>query len=662
MKVSLRVSERVNELEPLVEVAGGGDRILAGHRVEHEVDLVRAGRVGDLRHLLHHLLVDRQPAGRDLLIALAPAVIAALVFARALGLGFVGYDDPTSVTANEVVKRGLSGEGLAWALGTFHGSTWLPLTWLSHLLDVSLFGLEPAGHHAVSVAWHALNAALAFLVLRRLTGARWPALAAATLWALHPLRVESVAWVASRKDLVSGTFYLLTLWAWLRWTERPSPWRYLACALTLALGLAAKQVLVTVPFLLLVLDGWPLARFRERSWSKLVVEKLPLLAVAVVAAIVAQRSQASVLDAAGPEVAPGERLINAVAAYGSYLRQTCWPSGLCVSYPMAGLFAAVASALVLVGSTILAVVARRRAPALLVGWLWFLGVLVPMLGLVRFGYYQAHADRFTYLAQLGLVAGLVLGVWQLVNPRRLGRPLAAAAVVGALALASCTWRQIGVWRDDGTLWRHALACADTATARFNLAEERRLAGETDVATEHLARAVELDSDSGLAEGPLGPTTSPPAPTSRRSSSGWGVARRPSRASSARWRSAPDRPRCGCSSPRCSPRPGVRSRAPQCWSRSPGGRARPRGPASSAGGCSVPPVAGARRSTRSRARSSCAPAGHSRPSCSRPRGRKPASRNPGRNEPRGPAYSPRTSPHPPARTEAARAGSPSPAPA
>lgn len=430
-------------------------------------------------------------------------MIAVLVFVRALGLGFVGYDDPTYVTANEVVKRGLSGEGLAWALGTFHGSTWLPLTWLSHMLDVSLFGLEPTGHHAVSIVWHALNAALAFLVLRRLTGERWPALAAAALWALHPLRVESVAWVASRKDLVSGTFFLLTLWAWLRWTERPSPWRYLLCALFLALGLAAKQVLVTVPFLLLVLDAWPLTRFRARSWSKLVLEKLPILALVVVGAVVAQRSQAGVLDAAGPEVAVGERLTGAVAAYGIYLRQTLWPSGLCVSYPTPGVVAGIVSMLVLVAVTTFTVAGRRRTPAFLVGWLWFLGVLVPMLGLVRFGYYQAHADRFTYVAQLGLVAGLVLGARQLASPRRFGRPLAVAAIVGALALASCTWQQIGVWRDDGTLWRHALACADTATARHNLAEERRLAGETAVAIEHLERAVELDPDYGPAVGLLG---------------------------------------------------------------------------------------------------------------------------------------------------------------
>ena len=440
----------------------------------------------------------------DLFLALALAILTGLVFARALSSGFVGYDDPIYVTENEVVLRGLTLDGLLWSLSTFEGSTWLPVTWLSHMTDVSLFGTDPSGHHGTSVLLHAINAALAFLVLKRLTGRRWLALVATLLWALHPLRVESVAWVASRKDLLSASFFLLTLWTWQRWTERPKWGRYALCAVSLALGLAAKQVLVTLPCVLLLLDIWPLERYRVRRWSRLVVEKLPLFALAAAAAIVAQRSQseAFLLDPVDTALPFGERLTTAIAAYGTYLRQTFAPFDLGVSPPLPTGSTWLMALGVLAVVTALAVWNRRRAPGFLVGWSWFLGVLVPMLGLVRFGQLQAHADRFTYLAHLGLLVGLVFVAVLWMRPGAT-RFAAGLAVVLALFLAGRSWQQIGVWRDDETLWRHSLALGETSHAYFNLAEERRRAGQLDAAIEHSRRAIELDAKNAKAFGLLG---------------------------------------------------------------------------------------------------------------------------------------------------------------
>ena len=462
----------------------------------------------EVNRVRYHLAVTSPPSvapeegrSRTLLLALALAAVAALVFVRAVGYGFIGYDDPTYVTQNEMVLRGVTAEGLWWSLGTFHGSTWLPLTWLSHMLDVSLFGTSPAGHHGTSVALHAINAALAFLVLRSLTGRTWPALVAAALWALHPLRVESVAWVACRKDLVSGLFFLLTLWTWQRWTERPGVGRYVLCALCLAFGLMAKQVLITVPCVLLLLDLWPLARYRTRPWSRLVIEKLPLFALVVVAAIIAQRSQSGNLDAAGPAVPLLERISIALSAYGSYLWQTLVPTDLIVSYARPEARAWILPVVVLVIVSAVLIKLRKRAPALLVGWLWFLGMLVPMLGLVRFGFVQAHADRFTYLAHLGLFAGFAFGVSQLVQlgSRRL---VAGLAVAASLVLAAGTWIQVDVWRDDESLWRNSLDHADTVMTRYNLGIQRRLAGDPAQAIEHLEQAVRFEPGNARCVGIL----------------------------------------------------------------------------------------------------------------------------------------------------------------
>ena len=328
--------------------------------------------------------------------ALVPILVLvaglAAIYAQVRGHGFVDYDDDTYVTANEVVGRGLHAEGLRWAFTTGHGSNWHPLTWLSHMLDVTLFGLEPAGHHLMNVLLHALVAVLFFLWVRRVTDDARIAFVAAAFFAWHPLRVESVAWVAERKDVLSGVFFVACLLAYERWTRERSLARYVLLVVLFALGLATKPMLVTLPFLLLVLDRWPLARW-DLGPARLFTEKLPLLALSVassVATLSAQEAGGAVVSATNLPLAL--RVENALRSTAVYLGQTLWPRDLCVFYPHArateedptrALFLpALGATLLLVVLAVAAWRARRRFPA---GWtslLWFGGLLVPVLGLV----------------------------------------------------------------------------------------------------------------------------------------------------------------------------------------------------------------------------------------------------------------------------------------
>jgi tetratricopeptide (TPR) repeat protein len=433
----------------------------------------------------------QRPLAQSLILGL----LVLLAFGGALSLGFVGFDDPVYVTENPMVLGGLSSEGFSWALNTHHGNTWLPLTWLSHQLDATLFGASPAGHHGTSVALHLANALLAIYVLRRATGKYLAAFGAAALWALHPLRVESVAWVSSRKDLLSGLCFLGLLLAWIRYTERPSALRYSLAVLLMALGLAAKQVLVTAPFVLLLLDAWPLKRKLE---PRLLLEKLPLLALAALASWKATLSQAGSVEASTEVLSLGQRMAGALLAYGSYIRQSFLPGGFAAHYPDAGtdlsMGAAAAVAAMLLVSILLALRLRQRAPALAVGWFWFLGMLVPMLGLVSFGITTSHADRFTYLPSLGLAIAVVYGISALLGPA--GQP-AAARSAGAFALVCVilSHQQTKTWNDDRSLWNHALiAAGPSSTVYFNLAEERRRAGDAEAALGHLKQALLLSPD------------------------------------------------------------------------------------------------------------------------------------------------------------------------
>jgi tetratricopeptide (TPR) repeat protein len=386
-----------------------------------------------------------------------------LLYLPTLRHGFVAYDDDQYVTNNPVVQRGLTWDGVKWAFTTTHFANWLPVTWLSHLLDCSLFGLNAGGHHATSAALHAVNAALVYLVLLSMTGRRGAALAAAALFAAHPLRVESVAWVAERKDVLAGTFFLLTLLAYSAYVRRPTAVKYAALLVFYALGLMSKTMIVTLPFVLLLLDAWPLGRLGTVAWRRLLLEKVPLLVLALVACAwtVVLQKQGKAMDA-GAALTPGQRLGNAVVSVPRYLGKIAWPTDLAVFYPHPGswpAWAIVASAALVAAVTAVAWAARRRAPYLLVGWLWFLGMLVPVSGVLQAGE-QAMADRYTYLPGIGLTVAVVWLAAEVAKSRRGTVVGAVIVVLLTLALSGATLAQERHWSSNYALFSHAVASTD----------------------------------------------------------------------------------------------------------------------------------------------------------------------------------------------------------
>jgi tetratricopeptide (TPR) repeat protein len=375
---------------------------------------------------------------------------------------FVHYDDDVYVTGNPHVRTGLSVENLRWALSTTYGSYRHPVTWLSHQADVSLFGLDPGAHHLVSVLLHAVNAVLLLLLLARLTGRLGPSAFVAGLFALHPLHVESVAWVAERKDVLSTLFALLALLAYARYAERPSPGRYLVTLSLFALGLLAKPMLVTLPVLMLLLDHWPLGRLGSRpALGRALLEKAPFLALSAVAGVLTILASAEHGVTVPAEAWPlASRLDNATGSCLAYLGKAAWPEGLAVFYPLpTGDVSAARLALraaALLGLTGLLAWGGRKRPYLIVGWLWYLVALAPVVGVVQVGA-QAMADRYTYVSLIGVFAIVAFGGADLV--RRLGWPLAVPATLVAAALVACAvaaHRQLAHWKDGLALFGHAL--------------------------------------------------------------------------------------------------------------------------------------------------------------------------------------------------------------
>jgi tetratricopeptide (TPR) repeat protein len=438
-------------------------------------------------------------------IAVLLALATLLAYWPVVHCGYLNLDDDLYVTANPAIWGGLTFAGARWALTATHAGLWHPLTWLSHMLDVQLYGANPAGHHATNLLLHVANVVVLLLVLVRTTGALWPSAAVAALFALHPLRVESVAWVAERKDLLSGLFGLTTIWAYARYAERPDPGRYALVAVSLALGLMAKPMLVTLPLVLLLLDRWPL---RRGTSLRLVVEKMPLLALAGAAGLMemvaAQRAGAVGHLARFPLEA---RLANALVSYARYLGKTVWPSGLAVFYPYPSAWPApqlAGAAVLLLAVTVLAIVQMRRRPYLLVGWLWFLGMLLPVSGVVQAGS-QAMADRFTYLPQIGLFVMAAWGGRDLLARWPVPPPaLAACAVTLLLALGGATWRQVGYWHDSTRLFTHALeVTSGNWLAHNNLGDALAREGKLEEATRQFTESVRLEPSNPDAHYNLG---------------------------------------------------------------------------------------------------------------------------------------------------------------
>src|SRR5882724_477097 len=357
----------------------------------------------------------------DLLILLGLAIVTFGIYAQVIGHRFITFDDPTYIKDNPMVNRGVTLAGLAWAFTTFYAGNWHPLTWIAHMIDGQLFGVIAGGHLLVNALIHAANTLLLFWFLLRTTHARWSSALVAALFALHPLHVESVAWASERKDTLSTFFGLLSLIAYVRYAEAPSIRRYAWVAIMLALGLLAKPMLVTWPFVMLLLDYWPLQRFqksevrRQRSVLRgLVVEKIPLFALVAVSAVVtsvAQSHLGAMRTFTEFPIAP--RLSNALVSYAKYLLLAFWPNDLAVFYPFArtGIPAwqIIGAALLLIAITAFCFFQRKIRPYLIVGWLWFLGTLVPVIGLVQVGA-QTMADRYFYIPSIGL---FILVVWGL---------------------------------------------------------------------------------------------------------------------------------------------------------------------------------------------------------------------------------------------------------
>jgi tetratricopeptide (TPR) repeat protein len=481
---------------------------------------VRLGRRANLRRLVREAWDEvrlaqssggKRPrtAGRSardapkVALAAALAVITFLVYSPVLQNEFLNFDDDHYILDNPNLRAGLSWPAVRWAFTTGYGANWFPLTWLSWMLDVSLHGFDPRGFHLTNLLLHCLNVVLLFLVLARMTGAPGRSAFVAGVLALHPLHVESVAWAAVRKDVLSGLFAVLALWAYARYAARPGLRRYLLVALSLGLGLMAKPMLVSLPFVFLLLDVWPLGR-RPR-----VLEKLPLLALSAASSVVTLAVQRASGAVQSFEVYPLRiRLLNALVSYVTYLRKAFWPIDLAVYYPHPGetvsVGGALAALLVLVVVSILVLRSWSRRPYLAVGWLWFLGSLVPVSGLVQVGQ-QALADRYMYIPLIGISIIVAWGAVDLVEHSRLTRR--AAAVAGSLALAALgfmTSLQVRLWHDSLSLFEHALRVTkDNAVAHLNLGIALLDRGRLDEAAGHLREAIRIHPGSAEAHGALG---------------------------------------------------------------------------------------------------------------------------------------------------------------
>jgi protein O-mannosyl-transferase len=440
----------------------------------------------------------------DLLIYLALLLATFAVYAQVRDFDFVNYDDVDYI-GNLNVRQGVTVQGLEWALTTRETGNWVPLTWVSHMLDCQFFGQDSGWHHLHNVLLHALAAVMLCIFLERATGTRWRSALTAFLFALHPLHVQSVAWVAERKDVLNACFWFLTLWLYVRYAERSSTARYLAVVLGFCLGLMAKPMMVTLPFVLLLLDYWPLGRLGQRG-RKAIWEKLPLLGLAGAGAAIAYLAQKH--GEAVNLVPLGARLANATHSYALYILQTFWPARLAVFYPYPRDFAfaflpLLAEGVLLAAVTTGVIVLRRRAPYLLMGWGWFVVTLVPVIGLVQVGD-QAHADRYMYIPMVGLLIMLIWGAAEILEKLRAKTLAIPLAVAVCLASAVLSWVQLGYWRNGETLFRHALAVTnDNKIANNNLGNYLMSSGRLSEAVPYFETAVRIDPQFALARNNLG---------------------------------------------------------------------------------------------------------------------------------------------------------------
>ena len=436
------------------------------------------------------------------------AGIVWLVFGQTLGHPFINFDDPEYVYENPEINAGLTAHGVIWAFTHLPSPDWFPLTSISHMLDVQFYGLRAGGHHLTSVLVHTAVVILLFLVLRQMTGTLWRSAFVAAVFAIHPLRVESVAWVAERKDLLSGLFFMLTLGAYVRYVRKRRFGRYVLMAILFTCGLLSKPVFVTVPLMLLLLDYWPLRRFEQRLAIRgLILEKIPLLILSLAVSVATITGQTG--EVVSMEPLPFVwRVNNAFVSYVTYIWQMIWPARLAIFYPHPqnhlALWEIVVAIALLIAMTVLAFALRKRCPYLIVGWFWYLVMLAPVIGVVQVNL-QGHADRYTYLAQIGLY---LLVVWSIADlslswPYR-RQILSVAASIVIVALAWSAWIQTAYWRDSESLWTHAIAVtSDNDTAQADLADLLLRRGRLSEAVFHSQEALRIRPGNADAHNTLG---------------------------------------------------------------------------------------------------------------------------------------------------------------
>ncbi len=410
------------------------------------------------------------------IVSLLLALAAFIAFWQVTDSDFINYDDWNYVTENSHIQGGFTLEGIEWAFTTDYASNWHPLTWISHMVDVQLFGLRPGWHHLTNLLFHLANTVLLFLILHRMTKALWRSALVAALFALHPLHVESVAWVAERKDVLSTFFWMLTMGMYVSYVGRPGFMRYLGLLCCFALGLMAKPMLVTLPFVLLLLDYWPLQRLEEKKptispWSsipRLLAEKIPLFVLAALSSIVTYFvQQHGGAMRALETLTPSARIANALVSYVAYMVKMLWPANLAILYPHPEwwpLWKVLGSAAILIAITVVAIRGIKKWPYVAVGWFWYVGTLVPVIGIVPVGM-QAMADRYTYVPLIGLFIIVAWGVPELLKnwPHR-KKALIALPALCLLCLLLLTWRQVGYWRNSIDLYDHTLEVTDRNSA------------------------------------------------------------------------------------------------------------------------------------------------------------------------------------------------------
>jgi len=444
------------------------------------------------------------------IVAVCAGLIALVwfVFGQTIRFPFINFDDPEYVYEVPEINQGLNAHNVIWAFTNVPSPSWSPLTNISHMIEAQLYGMKAGGYHLTNVVLHTIGAVLLFLVLLQATGAFWRCAFVAAIFAVHPLRAESVVWIIERKDVLSGVFFMLTLWAYIIYARKPGVLRYSLVFIALACGLMSKPMLVTTPVVLLLLDYWPLHRATElREWWKLLAEKIPLLALSALscaATIVIQ----TVAESSFTPPSLLSRTKNAFVSVIIYIKQTLWPTDLSVFYPHPrdhlNNWLVLIAALLILGITGIALVVRRKSPYVVVGWFWYLLMLTPVLGIVQAGR-QAHADRFTYLPQIGLcvlvtwtIADWTAGWWK----RR--EILAVAGTVAVIVLASVARTQASYWQDSELLWSHAIAVTkNNGFAHASLADLLLRRGRLDEAILHCQEALNLEPADADAHNNLG---------------------------------------------------------------------------------------------------------------------------------------------------------------